>query len=168
MKRKSPCSVVPPEIRFAKKVYKTSSCWVWTGARNRKGYGVFSLWPNGNRTAHRYSWELANGPIPNGMFVCHKCDTPHCVNPDHLFLGTPRDNTHDMIAKGRHSRGEEHGESVRNAKKGNRKLTEYTVLKIKEKIQGGYTQRSIARIYGISQATVGQISRGVTWRTVNG
>lgn len=78
-----------------------AGCWLWTGTANERGYGrVYSggrMW-----VAHRLSWTQANGPIPSGMFVCHKCDTPACVNPDHLFLGSPRDNVLDMVAKGRH------------------------------------------------------------------
>lgn len=78
-----------------------AGCWIWTGTVNERGYGrVYSggrMW-----IAHRLSWTQVNGPIPAHMFVCHRCDTPSCVNPDHLFLGSPRDNVIDMAAKGRH------------------------------------------------------------------
>jgi len=96
--------------RFFKKVgaLTRSGCLLWRGGTNQSGYGVFAM----RRIRHgqlvlrstpasRAAWELAHGPIPRGMFVCHRCDNPPCVNVSHLFLGTPRDNWNDMISKGR-------------------------------------------------------------------
>lgn len=86
--------------RFWNKVKKTDNCWFWTAGTFDDGYGKFKF-EKKNRKAHRISWLLTNGDIPEGMLVCHHCDNPLCVKPSHLFLGTPKDNTQDMIKKGR-------------------------------------------------------------------
>ena len=87
--------------RFWKNVDKTESCWVWTGSVRHFGHGHLNV-SRRRILAHRFSWELAHGPVPAGLNVCHRCDNPRCVHPEHLFLGTQGDNVRDMVAKGRH------------------------------------------------------------------
>lgn len=89
--------------RFWAKVNKTPTCWLWTANRLPKGYGVINVGgrAGSQQLAHRVSWELHFGPIPDGLWVLHRCDNPPCVRPDHLFLGTVQDNVDDMVTKGR-------------------------------------------------------------------
>lgn len=102
----------PARERFWDKVSKSDGCWEWMGYLNPKGYGVLAGDRKGRNApkkmyylAHRLSWEIANGAIPDGKCICHHCDNRKCVRPEHLFLGTRADNTLDMIAKGRHRQG---------------------------------------------------------------
>lgn len=91
------------EERFWEKVQKSSGCWLWMAAKANYGYGVINLGTGlGLVRAHRLSWAMHNGPVPEGREVCHRCDVPACVNPAHLFLGTHGDNMRDMVKKGRY------------------------------------------------------------------
>ncbi len=148
-----------PIVRFLQfaAVGEPDECWEWTGHRKAGGYGSFVL--NGrSERAHRASFIFFHGPIPTGMYVCHRCDNPGCVNPDHLFVGTATDNMQDMLRKGRGKIGEQHGRH---------KLTEAQVVEIKEALPT-VSQLSLSRKYGVSGHTIHAISRGWTWAHING
>jgi len=148
-------------------------CWPWQGAKLKTGYGVVKHRCKQYK-AHRASFAIHRGQIPGGMFVCHHCDNPSCVNPSHLFLGTPQDNMTDKVQKGRQSRGEEHAKSiaksekhqsaiVRGEKHGRSKLSddqrEHIIRLLND---GGLTQHQIAQMFNITQSNVSVISR--RWR----
>ena len=136
-------------------------CWEFTGDRFRTGYGrVFS---SGKRVgAHRYAWELEHGSIPPGLSVLHRCDNRRCVNPEHLFLGTPRDNMIDMARKGRGSGGSLPGEDNPRAK-----LTDDQVREIRAQYRPG-TGSSLARTYGVHSSTIALIVTGKMRRNADG
>ena len=92
---------VPDEVRFWRHVKKSDGCWEWTAGNNGHGYGWATRYRQLSVAAHRFSWEMHFGPIPPGLIVCHHCDNPPCVRPDHLFVGTYKDNMQDCVRKGR-------------------------------------------------------------------
>ena len=148
--------------RFWSKVDRTNpdACWPWTASTQKRGYGQISVGGR-PRIATRVCWELTNGPIPPGLFVCHRCDNPACVRPAHLFLGTPGDNIHDMDAKGRRVKKNPVG-----SKHGCAKLDEVRVAKIKRRIAAGEPQKELAREYGVSCGAINHIAKGRQWRHV--
>lgn len=132
-------------------------CWLWTGyIKNKYGYIGYS----GSYTyAHRLAWIIEHGDIPEGMFVCHTCDNPGCVNPAHLFLGTHSDNIKDMFDKGR-------GVNNTGEKNGNARLTVTQVLEIRQLATTGKSYRNIGNQYGISSAQVSRIVNKTSWAHV--
>jgi len=118
------------------------------------------------RYAHREAYALANGAIPPGMFVCHRCDTPACCNPAHLFLGTHAENMADMSRKGR-SMAQRSPHKIRGERNGAAKLTESQVRGIRVAFSAGETMASIARRHSVSDATISLIMRGRRWRHVS-
>jgi hypothetical protein len=146
-----------PEERFWCLVTKGPDCWGWSG-HTRDGYGVLTIGPNRQGKAHRFSYELHKGPIPDGMFICHHCDNRICARPDHLFLGTAKDNTTDMVAKGR-------GKSVAHlgSDHGMAKLTEETAREI---LHSTGVARIVAKRFNVSESTVYMIRGRKTWKHV--
>lgn len=141
--------------RFWSYVSKSPGCWEWQGARIG-GYGKFKI--NYKQVAaHRFSYELEYGEIPDGLFVCHQCDNRACVRPDHLFLGTPADNVEDAIQKDRWARGERSGRA---------KLTTAQVQEIRALREEGVKLQEIADRFGISDSAVQFIVARKNWRHV--
>jgi len=142
--------------RFAAKFIPepNSGRWLWIAGLDSKGYGAFKLNTHNSDRAHRVSWRLYRGQIPEGMCVLHRCDTPVCVNPDHLFLGTRIDNALDRDRKGRMGRKDgEHN--------GNSKLTADQVRQIRATTG---TEREIAKQFAVVHSTIGEIKRNKKWR----
>ena len=165
-----------------------TGCMEWTKGRRGKGYGVLNV-GSARVGAHRYAWELAHGPIPPGMLVCHRCDNPPCVNVEHLFLGTPFDNMRDMTAKGRGNigpataarlarpetwaTGDRNGSRLhperlaRGERHGHAKLSAQQVMAIRaEYAAGGVFQHELARKFGVTQGLVSGIVRLARWAHV--
>lgn len=141
--------------RFFDKIEKSDDgCWNWIAGKNSAGYGVLKI--SGKSVyAHRLSFELFIGPIPEGLCVCHQCDKRGCVRPDHFFLGTKADNWNDMIRKGRRS--------VIGELNDNSKLNEEDVILIKDMLNHGRSMGLIASDFDVSKTCVAHIKYGNTW-----
>lgn len=166
------------KARFFRKVSKTETCWIWLGNHDHHGYGLMSIGGRAGRQhpAHRISYTMFVGPIPDGLLVCHTCDVRNCVNPDHLFIGTSRDNTQDMIAKGRNrwSYGDQSGARTkpwalaRGERIASSKLTEDAVREMRR-------LREVERLtivelglrFGVHHAVVSRVLRKLAWAHVD-
>lgn len=147
----------PLDARFWEKVDVRSidECWEWRGSRHHKwGYGHFRL--NGKvESAHRVSWQMMNGDIPDGLVVCHNCDNPPCCNPKHLFLGTIADNNLDKKIKGRQDeKGEKNGRAV---------LKSENIVYIRKQRKLGVSGAELGRMFNVTKENIYDICSGKRW-----
>lgn len=136
-------------------------CWEWQACLNSTGYGVLKrrkIFGNKQLKAHRYSWFLTFGKLPD-LHLCHKCDNTKCVRPDHLFEGTAKDNSDDKISKGRDKYADQCGEN-----NGNSTLTGIDVENIRNRILNLESNRSIAKSYGVTDSMISRIKLGRSWK----
>ena len=136
------------------------SCWPWAGHIGENGYGVVGIKGKGYK-AHRVSYFIEHGRIDNDRLVLHRCDVRACVNPAHLVLGTPKDNSQDAVKKGRNTKlyGEQNGKA---------KLTRADVLAIRRICKRGVYQKTVAKQFGVSEATVSYVVNGGRWGKLTG
>jgi hypothetical protein len=169
--------------RFFLKFQKSEFCWNWEGNKNYAGYGLL-----GNKYAHRMAWQISNNKlIPKNMVICHHCDNPSCVNPDHLFIGTQKENVQDMIKKNRQVKkdnagqknpmfGKKHSEQSKKKMSETKKgkfvgsnhpratINEETVKKIKQMRLDGFTSKKISNELNISFHVVRNVIYGKSWK----
>lgn len=152
-----------------------SDCWLWAGAINPKGYGIFSVKVDGKwkaMLAHRFSWLVSHCEAIASLHVCHSCDVPGCVNPSHLFMATNYENRQDSVSKGRHANGDRsgarrHPERVpRGIANGQSRLTESAVIEIRLRAAQGEAPTDIAVQFGISPRNVRNIINRDTWKHI--
>ena len=155
---------VHPDIRFLNKLVRKrlDECWDWLGAKTQDGYGRIVVKNKKVVGAHRYSYQyFTRDRIPKNYFVCHKCDNPGCVNPNHLFIGKPRDNSKDMVLKGRSFRPEQKGELNKNSR-----LTERDVKNIRSRYSKGESVKEIVNSLGEQYMAIWLICTRKTWRHI--
>lgn len=137
-------------------------CINWLGQKDKNGYGRIKQMKGKRIRAHRYSYQTFVEVIPEGYLVCHKCDNPSCVNPEHLFLGTPKDNSQDRSKKGRGANNNLTGIPLRLLP--NSKLTKEEVLQIRDLLKSkALLNKEIAKLYGVHRSTILHIKKRFTW-----
>jgi hypothetical protein len=146
--------VRPRQRGFWNKVSIGDGCWLWRGNVGMDGYGKVCLSAARTARAHRRAWEIVYGSIPDGMSVLHRCDTPLCVRPDHLFLGTQADNMRDKVLKGRALRGESHGRA---------RLKAADIPGIRRAFAGGEACAAIANRFSVNPGTIWMVVHRRTW-----
>lgn len=147
---------IDPRVRFENSFVPdpTSGCWFWIKSTDKDGYGQFHPHQRKRKMAHRYSWEIYNGPIPHGLQVLHKCDVYSCVNPSHLFLGTQKENCQDCVKKNRSARG------VRNGR------TNFTEDQIRAIRQDTRSCIEIGEMFSVSPAVINGIKNLRSWKHI--
>lgn len=167
------CSI---KCHLLDRIQKKEDCWEWMGSLTKVGYGKIQV-KNKNYTTHRLSYEIFKGQIPDGNMICHSCDNKKCINPEHLWVGSAKDNMHDMIQKGRKvaKTGWKHTEETKQKfklrphsdRRGEKhhlsKLTSEDVLNIRKMIESGEKIIDIARKYNVDQSAISNIKRKRNW-----
>ncbi len=144
-------------------IKENDDCWLWSGSTDKKGYGSFSPGRKiyhiaGTKIAHRFAFLFGNGHLEKDLLVCHSCDTPGCCNPSHLWLGTAKENSTDMVEKGRSCRGEKQGKTL---------LTKSDVIAIRACISTGrFEQKELSDKFSVAQQTISRIATNKDWRHI--
>ena len=148
-------------------IKQDDGCWIFQGAKNCHGYGMIGLGKrsDGIERCHRVSYRHFIGEIPKGMFICHKCDVPACVNPEHLFIGTPKDNHTDMRNKNRHSNPPRNPHDC-GVKRHNSVLNDGLVKIIRNAYDKGNSMYYLAQKLGVSQSCISKAVKRETWKHV--
>lgn len=158
--------ILDKESNFWSRVDKTGCCWRWLGGKDKDGYGMATGNDGLSRRANRLAWAFTHGPIPDGMLVCHTCDNPSCVRPDHLFLGTPLDNAVDRDRKGR-CRAPSTSNRVRGEDHLRAKFTVVIVREIRRLFSEHYPATELAKMFKTSRQSIHRIVKRQAWKHVN-